>query len=1160
MADDANKLTVYTEEEAKQASTTYYKGDTLAADAFVEKYALRDGPKVYELTPDAMHRRLAREFARIEANYPNPLSAPLIYDYFATWTIIPQGSPMSGIGNPFQVQSVSNCFVAAAPEDSYGGIFRADEEIVQIAKRRGGVGLDLSTLRPAGAATRNAARTTEGVVAFAQRFSNSTREVGQNGRRGALMLTIDVRHPDVEAFIKMKADLTKVTGANISVRVTDSFMHAVLTEQDYVQRWPVDAKDEDVKISRVVPAKRVWDAIIKQAHATGEPGVLFWDTVLEESPADCYADEGFRTTSTNPCQPAWATVLTPKGISTIGQLQVGDTIWSGHGWTAVTAKWSTGVKPVYRYETRTGVFYGTKNHRVIADGVKTEAQFAEVIDANVCLSSHRDGLEMPLRAEDVLAGLLIGDGTVKKEGSTSGPYVLLCVGDKDQDYFTSEVAHLINPVPFDVRMHRVEGVEGGIVAKELPRTFLRQVPDRYFCADGTTVRGFLRGLYSANGSVVNGRVTLKATSSNVIERVQMMLSSIGIRSYVTENQPADVEFANGVYTCKRSYDLNITRDRVRFSSLIGFIQGYKQEKLDEACKMAPSHKPAKDSFEVVSSHQVSTEEVFDITVADAEHTYWTGGLLVSNCSELPLPDYDSCRLLLLNLTKFVRGAYGFAPVFNHVAFTEAVRHAQRLMDDLIDLELESIERILAKIESDPEADHVKARERALWEKVRAKARAGRRTGLGITGLGDALAMLGMRYGSEDATKMVEEIYSTLAVACYESSMTLANERGAFPIWDAAKENDNPYLKLIKKTLRSDSLRRRNIACLTTAPAGTTSAVAFGVTGGIEPLFKIKYKRRRKVNGENGARVDFVDASGDQWQEYEVFHPGHLEWARINNKDPEKDIEQSPYFNSTADKVKPEEKVAMISAAQQWVDHGISNTANMPSEATVEDVAKLYVQAWKDYCKGITVYREGSRTGVLVASDREQKAVEASGEAAAVAATPARRRLPETLAAIRHKFRIASHEGYIHVGHYEDGTPGEVFIKMAKEGSTVSGLMDTIATLFSIALQYHVPLKTLVDKFSHTSFEPSGFTGNQDIPRASSIVDYVVRWLDKRYETKVANADAVVDTPQPSKPIPVLLASQPVNDGPPCHVCGQLMYRSAKCYRCSECGADNGCGA
>ena len=639
---------MYKYEEVFKASIEYFKGDELAASVFAGKYALQDTDGNYvELTPDDMHKRLASEFAGIEAQYDNSMHYEEIYDLFKDFKyVIPQGSPMSGIGNEAKLQSLSNCFVIEAPEDSYGGILKTDQEQVQIMKRRGGVGFDISTIRPKGMYTSNAAKTTDGIEVFLDRFSNSCREVAQGGRRGALMLSISVHHPQVMEFIKIKRDLTRVTGANISVRVTDEFMESVKKDITYQQRWPVDSDDPEVQ--DYTSAKEVWNALIEGAHASAEPGVLFWDTATRMTPSDAYTDVGFGSVSTNPC------------------------------------------------------------------------------------------------------------------------------------------------------------------------------------------------------------------------------------------------------------------------------------------------------------------------------------------GEIILSPYDSCRLMLMNLTSFVDNAWTANASFDWGKFRTITRKAQRLMDDMIDLEIEQINKILAKIDDDPEKTDTKEPERKLWLKIKKVAQNGRRTGLGITGLGDALAMLGQRYGDDASIETTERIYKWLALASYEESIQLAKERGAFEIFSHRKEKGHPFLERIISELTPDVVEnyrtygRRNIANTTTAPAGSVSCLT-QTTSGIEPAFMLYYKRRKKV--QNGEEVMFVDDLGDEWKEFNVYHHKFKEWmseTHVSDEEVDIAIEHSPYFGATANEIDWRAKVKLQSVAQKWICHAISNTTNLPADVSVETVKDIYMLGWELGCKGITVYRDGSRSGVLVATDDKKE--------------------------------------------------------------------------------------------------------------------------------------------------------------------------------------------
>ncbi|MET7255710.1 adenosylcobalamin-dependent ribonucleoside-diphosphate reductase [Dyadobacter jiangsuensis] len=701
----------YTSEEAFQASLEYFRGDDLAARVWVNKYALKDSfGAIYEATPNDMHRRIASEIARIEQRYPNPLSEAEIFDLIKDFKyIIPQGSPMTGIGNPYQIASLSNCFVIGnnGVSDSYGGIMKTDQEQVQLMKRRGGVGHDLSHIRPKGSPVKNSALTSTGIVPFMERFSNSTREVAQDGRRGALMLSVSIKHPDSESFIDAKMEQGKVTGANVSVRIDDEFMKAVDAGTAYRQQYPV--KSDSPSHIKDIDATALWKKIVHNAWQSAEPGILFWDTIIRESVPDCYADLGYQTISTNPC------------------------------------------------------------------------------------------------------------------------------------------------------------------------------------------------------------------------------------------------------------------------------------------------------------------------------------------GEIPLCAYDSCRLLAINLFSYVEDAFTPKAKFNWELFKKHIAAAQRMMDDIIDLELEKIDAILQKIDEDPEDAEVKRVERNLWLNIQTKAKEGRRTGIGITAEGDMLAALGLRYGSDEGNAFAVEIHKTVALEAYRGSVHTAKERGPFTIFDSEREKNNPFINRLKEAdaqLYYEMLEygRRNIALLTIAPTGTTSLMS-QTTSGIEPVFLPVYKRRRKVNpNDKDVRVDFVDEVGDSWEEYVVFHHRFKEWMEVNGLDTTKNyaqkdldelVKKSPYYKATSNDVDYLKKVKMQGAIQQWVDHSISVTINMPNDVTEELVGECYMEAWKAGCKGVTVYRDGSRSGVLIANT-EKKEEPKDGSP-----MPFPTERPQTLEADVVRFQNKKDKWIAFIGLI-DGRPYEIFTGFADD--------------------------------------------------------------------------------------------------------------------------------
>ena len=714
--DDSQQLkpksyTQYQPDEIMKSSVEYFGGDELAANVWMNKYALRDDDKIYELNPDMMHHRLASEFARIEQNYPNPMSEETIYELLKDFKyVIPQGSPMSGIGNDFQVVSLSNCFVIgnSGSSDSYGGIMKIDQEQVQLMKRRGGVGHDLTHIRPSGSPVKNSALTSTGIVPFMERYSNTTREVAQGGRRGALMLSISIKHPNAEQFIDAKLEQGKITGANVSVKITDEFMECVKSGKPFVQQYPVDSANPIVR--KEIDARALWNKIIHNAWASAEPGVLFWDTILRESVPDCYADFGYRTVSTNPC------------------------------------------------------------------------------------------------------------------------------------------------------------------------------------------------------------------------------------------------------------------------------------------------------------------------------------------GEIPLCPYDSCRLIAVNLYSYVKNPFTPQAEFDFDMFRDHIIKAQRLMDDLIDLELEKVNKILTKIESDPESDDIKSVERNLWLNIKMKCLEGRRTGLGITAEGDMLAAMGLRYGSDEATDFSVNVHRTLACSAYRSSVIMAKERGGFPLYDANREKLNPFIQRLAEAdpeLYTEMLQngRRNIALLTIAPTGTVS-ICTQTTSGIEPVFLVSYKRRKKINpnDKDSSKHKIVkDENGDYFEEYNVLHPKFIDWLKLrgynqeqidNLEDKELDrlIAESPYYKATSADIDWVSKVKMQGAIQKWVDHSISVTVNIPKETSEEVVSTIYMTAWESGCKGCTIYRDGSRHGVLVSKSTTDKCSE-FGESKA----PKR---PKKLEAEVVRFKNDKEDWIAVVGMYNN-RPYEIFTGRAE---------------------------------------------------------------------------------------------------------------------------------
>ncbi len=822
-----NNIVNYNYDEALLKCTEYFNGNNLAAKVFLDKYALKDNNEnLLEETPDQMHWRIASEFARIEEKkFAKPLTKKDIFSYLDHFKkIIPQGSPMYGIGNNFQTISLSNCFVLTSPDDSYGGIMLADEHLVQISKRRGGCGLDISNLRPSKVPTSNAAKTSTGIIPFAERYSHSIREVGQHGRRGALIITLSVHHPQIIDFVTAKTDLKSITGANISVRLTDEFLNAVKKDKDYEQRWPVDAREkgQEPKISNKVKARDVWMTIVKNAWATAEPGLIFWDNIIKESPADCYADKGFRTESTNPC------------------------------------------------------------------------------------------------------------------------------------------------------------------------------------------------------------------------------------------------------------------------------------------------------------------------------------------SELPLCGYDSCRLLLINAFAFVKYPFTNKASFDFKEFSKTAKIAQRLMDDLVDLELEKINKIIKKIKKDPELQYVKDRELKLWENIKIKCQQGRRTGTGLTAVGDTTAAVGINYGSQKGINFINNLYKTLKIACYRSSVDMAKEIGPFPIYDHKKEKNCPFLLRIKdddEQLWQDMKKfgRRNIGLLTSAPAGTTSLLAklvnhYGSSSAIECQYTSKpYIRRKKGNpGDKNFRVDFVDQSGDSWEEFKVYPAAIQDWIEITG---ETDVTKSPWHGACAYDIDWKIRVKLQATANRHIDHSISSTINLPEDATVEQVAEIYEQAWMSGCKGMTVYRNNCRTGVLVedkSSDhRSSKCINKTN-------APKR---PTEIPGELHFTRVKGENYFVAVGLFDSHDPYEVFIGsngfMHKKGILTGSIKKIKRGTYTGVFEKDIELSSVGD---YCSDEEESLTRMMSTAlRHGTDVSYVVHQLEK---TKG-------DLQTPAKALARVLKKYIVDGsevkGEECEKCSGQLIRETGCVLCRECG-------
>ena len=1025
----------------------YFKGDDLAASTWKNKYA-----QIGETTPFDMHKREAREFFKVEKDYilleemklsnnkdlikelseygrnRNNLTEEDIFLLFDKFKYIaPGGSIMTNLGTD-KLSSLSNCFVIASPRDSIAGIMKQCNIQAQIMKYRGGVGYDISTLRPSGAPVQNAAKTSTGAASFMDLFSMVTNTVAQNGRRGALMLSMHVNHPDIEDFITKKQNLSKVTGANISVKIPDDFMKAVENDEDYILRFPIDIHHEldscvqeleydkltegSLGYYKKVKARELWNKLVNCARNTAEPGIMFIDRIHNYSPDGVY--KKYRAISSNPCQPKWAPVIKREGIRTFADIEVGDEIWSEEGWTKVTNKQSSGVKDVFEYTTTAGSFIGTENHKVVTKNGKVEVDKAE----NIEVLSGPISIES-FNPEIVMDGLVLGDGSVHK---ASNNLIHLYIGKSDSDYFKSEIQQLILKHRPGIK-DTAYTITTSITAEELPLTFERVIPERYYFGDSRTVKSFLRGLYSANGSVVDDRITLKSASFKLIKQVQTMLSSIGIRSYYTTNDIKEVEFSNGIYTCKESYDLNISTDRYVFFNCIGFIQDYKMDKLTNTFE---NINLGKKYHNIIDKKLISTEEVFDITVDNSSHTYWSGGLNVSNCGEIPMGPFDSCKLMHLNLTSFIENPFTDKAQVNEKLLYEISYELARLSDDVVDLELNAINRIILKLRSETEPN---GEERTLWENILHTAFSLRRIGIGFTGLGDVFAMMNLQYGSKEAISIEDKIMSIIFEAQLDCVTDLAILRGSSPVYNREKDFEtNNWYEFVKQTYpkQFNKLTKygvRNISWSTVAPTGTVSLLT-QTTSGIEPLFQPYYTRRRKCSSPDD-RVDFTDNVGEKYTEFFVLHPKFKEWIELQPEikcaveelskgELEELFMESPWYNSISNDINYKDRIKVQAVAQKYTTHAISSTLNLPKDITAEEVSDIYFEAWRQGLKGITIYREGSRSGILV-NDNEETFNEVSSV-----------KRPKELVADYYQVKVKGVDYIVIVGLYSD-RPYEIFV-------------------------------------------------------------------------------------------------------------------------------------
>lgn len=1126
---------MYKKQEVVEESLKYFNGDNLAADV-VTKYLLRvpDGDFI-EKSPDDMHRRLAKKFYRAESKYPNPLSEEEIYELFKNFKyLVAQGSPMSAVGNPYQVQSLSNCFVIDQPEDSYGGILLSDQEQVQIMKRRGGVGFDISKIRPKGMTTSNAARTTDGIGVFMERFSNSTREVAQGGRRGALMLTIDCRHPEIETFLNIKRDLTKVTGANISVRFTDDFLHAVENDEKYTLRWPVDLPLEDAKVTKIVNAKDIWNQFVDSAWASAEPGALFWDTVQRDTPADAYPS--FSSISTNPCIIGSTLIATADGRNAVPIKQLAE---------------EKNDVPVYSTNPVTGqveIKWG-RNPRMTKKKVEVWKLTLDDGSSLVATPDHKIMRRDCTYVE--LKDLKQGDSIFPFSSFNSNGYRQICntgvkmKGGARRNKRQYRLIHEFHHGPVDSKKFAIHHVDHNSLNDSVDNMQVLLHKEH-------------RDLHAKNMMGADNpyhRMTTDWKKSFATHPGESNGRFSGYTNDQILEQGRKVFEKNGKITGKLWFDHaklhgfpQFLSNEFRFGSWQNFVN-----------QVANNHK-------VLSVEPFGFDDVYNITVDD-NHNYHvitsfedknfivSSGICVKNCGEIVLCPYDSCRLMAINLSSFVVNPFTPSAVFDILTFSDVVYKSQRLMDDLVDLEIEAIDRIRQKIADDPQPSHVKRTEAELWEKIRAKAVEGRRTGLGVTALGDALAMLGLRYGSNESIDMTERIYKAMAISAHCSSIMLASERGAFPAYDYERERNHHYLNKVMHQLpewaQSMLVKtgRRNIALTTTAPTGSVSCLT-QTTSGIEPAYLLSYKRRRKLVPGDTTTPDFVDASGDKWQEYTVYHHNFKKWMDITGKTA---VEDSPYYNATSNDVDWLKSVEIQAAAQRWIDHSISKTCNLPNSASKELVSQVYMTAWKSGCKGFTVYRDGCRTGVLVQETKKEEQKEKISRSA--------EKRPKDLPCDIHRVSIKGENWLVLVG-LKDDMPYEIFCgvaenievpKKSKTGIIVkNGKKDGVATYnlsVPVGNDDEFVFKDIVNLFANPAH--SAFTRTLSLTLRHQIpINFIVEQLQKGKHDDMFSFSRVL-----ARVLKTYIPDGTKSTGDKvCKSCGSesLVYMEG-CVTCSSCG-------
>ena len=992
----------YAIEQLEEAALSYFDNDSLASNVWTNKYALKLNGKFTELSPTDTIKRITDEIYRMECKFPNSLSYEEIHNNLKDFqNFIFGGSILFGLGNPYQISSLGNCFFIDNKSDSYGGIMNIDETMAQLMKRRGGVGITIENLRPNTAIVNNSAQSSTGAVSFMSRYDKTTQEVAQDGRRGALMISMHVNHPDILDFIKAKDNTKKINNANISVKVTDEFIKAANEDQDYILSWPVSDKQlkvteqytynklyyKDGTYIRRVRAKEIWDAIIKQAHKNAEPGVLFWDNITNESPADCYQDLGFKTIGTNPCIIGSTLIATADGRNAVTIKQLAEEgrdipvyCLNDKGKVEIQTMRNPKItgykKPIYEVKLDDGNSVKcTENHKIrLKDGTYKEAKDLEYGDSLYTFNKH----------------ILSLNEIFHKSNSRSSDYMWISGLGKG--------VHLEHRI---IKRYK-KAVENGYNAKIVDNHVFverecEECSEKYW--KNYDIREISFCSTSCSNNYLNRTTDINKRRTNSINKTYKKKGEIK-----TENQLKiynDLKFYLKRDPLPNEWGLECKKNNI--SSRLG--TKYSLKNWEELVEFSKDY-----NHKVVSVEFIGYENVYNGT-ADKWHNFFIGGFKSKNkankdkfvfvnnlqCGEVPLSPDDSCRLASLILSNFVLNSYKKRAKIDWDKLEKTARFAQRVMDDIVSLEEEKILGIIKKIKADPEDIEIKRTELKTWEKILKVLRNGRRTGIGVLGLEDMLAKLNIQYGSKTATKLIDKIFRTIAVTCYKESVQLAKERGAFPIWNYEKEANNPFLsRVIANNFSNDEYNeyvkygRRNIACLSIAPTGTLAILA-RTTSGIEPVFKIYYKRRRKVNAnDENPTVAYVDEHGNEWEEYNVFHHEFIKWfsecdermqyggakgilEELSDEKLKELISKSPWAGSESHDVDYLEKIRMQGVIQKWIDHSISVTHNLPENITLEEVDNIYYEAWKVGCKGCTIYREGSRIGVLLSKNNNNGA-------------------------------------------------------------------------------------------------------------------------------------------------------------------------------------------